>query len=91
MNRYNFIPNFTSIFKEDLKYYILFKRSNGYKYGKVTCAELLRIDRFFNEINLKEKKIDQNIIDLWLQKCSATNKKAHNLDIFRECLAFVNI
>lgn len=76
MNRYNFIPNFTSIFKEDLKYYILFKRSNGYKYGKVTCAELLRIDRFFNEINLKEKKIDQNIIDSWLQKCSATNKKS---------------
>lgn len=76
MDRYNFIPNFTSIFKEDLKNYILFKRSNGYKYGKVTCAELLRIDRFFNEINLKEKKIDQNIIDLWLQKCSATNKKS---------------
>lgn len=76
MNRYNFIPNFTSIFKEDLKYYILFKRSNGYKYGKVTCAELLRLDRFFNEINLKEKKIDQNIIDSWLQKCSATNKKS---------------
>ena len=78
MNRYNFIPNFTSIFKEDLKYYILFKRSNGYKYGKVTCAELLRIDRFFNEINLKEKKIDQNIIDSWLQKCSATNKKTQS-------------
>ena len=76
MDRYNFIPNFTSIFKEDLKNCILFKRSNGYKYGKVTCAELLRIDRFFNEINLKEKKIDQNIIDSWLQKCSATNKKS---------------
>lgn len=78
MDRYNFIPNFTSIFKEDLKNYILFKRSNGYKYGKVTCAELLRIDRFFNEINLKEKKIDQNIIDSWLQKCSATNKKTQS-------------
>ena len=88
MNRYNFIPNFTSIFKEDLKYYILFKRSNGYKYGKVTCAELLRIDRFFNEINLKEKKIDQNIIDLWLQKCSATNKKSTQSRYFSRMSCF---
>lgn len=88
MNRYNFIPNFTSIFKEDLKYYILFKRSNGYKYGKVTCAELLRLDRFFNEINLKEKKIDQNIIDSWLQKCSETNKKSTQSRYFSRMSCF---
>ena len=35
----NYIPNFTSVFKNELKDYILFKRSNGYIYNKVKCYE----------------------------------------------------
>ncbi len=89
MNRCDFIPSFTSIFKEDFENYIKFKRSNGYKYGKERCYDLLRIDRFFNEINLKEKRIDQKIIDLWQQKCySSSNNKRTQAEIFSRISCF---
>lgn len=89
MNRYDYIPNFTSIFKEDFVNYIKFKRSNGYKYDRVKCYDLLRIDRFFNEINLKEKRIDQEIIDLWQKKCySSKNCKRTQAERFSRISCF---
>ncbi len=88
MDRCEYIPKFTSVFKEELKDYILFKRSNGYKYDKIKCYELSQLDRFFNEINLKEKYIDQKIIDLWLQKCSSSNSKSTQSKYFSRISCF---
>ena len=84
----NWIPNFTSVFKNELKDYILFKRSNGYIYNKVKCYELLKLDKFFNQINLKEKYINQEIIDLWLKECSSNNKKTTKATYFSRISCF---
>lgn len=84
----NWIPDFTSIFKNELKEYILFKRSNGYIYDKTKCYELLRVDKFFNKINLKEKYIDQEIIDLWLKECSYNNSKTTQTRYFSRISCF---
>lgn len=89
MDRCDYIPNFTSIFKEEFVSYITFKRSNGYKYDKIKCYDLLRIDRFFNEINLKEKRINQEIIDLWQQYCySSKNCKRTQAEHFSRISCF---
>lgn len=89
MDMCNYIPNFTSIFKDEFVDYIKFKRSNGYKYDRVRCYALLRIDRFFNEINLKEKRIDQEIIDLWQQYCySSKNCKRTQAEQFSRISCF---
>ena len=89
MDRCDYIPNFTSIFKEEFVSYIKFKRSNGYKYDRIKCNELLRIDRFFNEINLKEKRIDQEIVDSWQQYCySSKNCKRTQAERFSRISCF---
>lgn len=63
------IPEFHSIFKDELKELLIYKRSIGYKYGKSKAYKLLALDKFFIKINLKEKTITQQIVDLWLQEC----------------------
>lgn len=89
MNKCDYIPNFTSIFKDELVSYIKYKRSNGYKYDRVKCYELTRIDRFFNEINLKEKRIEQEIIDSWQQHCySSKNCKRTQAERFSRISCF---
>ena len=88
MDKYNYIPNFTSVFKDDFTNYIKFKRSNGYKYGREKCYELLKIDNFFNKINLKEKYINQKIVDLWLQECSKLNSKSTQAGYFSRMSCF---
>lgn len=89
MDRCDYIPNFTSIFKEEFVSYIKFKRSNGYKYDRIKCDNLLRIDRFFNEINLQEKRIDQEIIDSWQQYCySSKNCKRTQAEHFSRISCF---
>ena len=70
----NWIPEFNSIFKNELKDMIIFKRSNGYKYGQPICYRLQEMDKFFNKINLNRKYINQEIIDLWLKECTASSK-----------------
>lgn len=89
MDKCDYIPNFTSIFKDELINYIKYKRSNGYKYGKPKCYNLAKIDKFFNEINLKEKRIDQEIIDLWQQYCYSTkNSKRTQAEQFSRISCF---
>ena len=60
--------NFKSIFKEELTNYINFKKNIGYLYGDKTIANYKVLDDFFIEINLKEKIINNDIIEKWLSK-----------------------
>ncbi|MGM9848323.1 MAG: tyrosine-type recombinase/integrase [Bacilli bacterium] len=70
----NWIPEFSSIFKNELKDMIIFKRSNGYQYGLIISYKLAKMDKFFNQISLKKKYINQEIVDLWLKECKSENK-----------------
>lgn len=71
----NYIPEFKSQFKTELKDFIIYKRSNGYTYNKYTCDVFLRLDKFFLSLNTEEKIINQDIVDRWLLWCKDTNKE----------------
>ena len=71
----DWIPEFNSIFKDELRDLLIYKRSNGYKYGKTKAYKLLALDKFFIKINLKKKYITQDIVDLWLQECPSDSAK----------------
>lgn len=74
MENNNYIPPFTSIFKEELKNYLLYKRSCGYKYGQSRYNYLIKMDKFFNSIELKQKEINQGTIEMWQKYCKAKSK-----------------
>lgn len=78
----NWIPEFQSIFKDELRELLIYKRSNGYKYGKTKAYKLLALDKFFIKINLKKKYINQDIVDLWLQECPSNNAKTTKAKYF---------
>lgn len=71
MNDNIYIPNFKSIFKDELFDFIMFKRSNGYKYGRRKCYNFIRLDTFFIHYKLDEKKITNECIDEWLKQFSS--------------------
>ena len=71
----NYIPKFKSQFKNELKNFIIYKRSNGYVYTKETCSEILRLDNFFVLLNTNDKIINQDIVDKWLLQCKDSNKE----------------
>ena len=85
----NYIPNFKSHFKEELKNFIIYKRSNGYTYNEEMCRGLLRLDVFFISLSTEEKIINQDIVDKWLLCCKSTNKEntkgKHFSDISKFC------
>lgn len=70
----NYIPEFQSQFKEELRDFIIYKRSNGYTYGRNICCGLLRLDSFFLSLNSDKKIINQEIVDKWLSWCKNSNK-----------------
>ena len=59
---------FQSIFKEEIIEYIKYKKLCGYEYSKKTYGMLKRLDVFFKEQNLTEKKITTDITDKWFIK-----------------------
>ena len=71
---YNCIPEFKSQFKNELRNFIIYKRSNGYIYGQDICCGLSQLDRFFLSLNTEDKIINQDIVDKWLLCCKDTNK-----------------
>lgn len=75
MNNYNF----KSIFKHELENFINFKKGIGYIYSDKVIANFKLLDNFFIEINLNEKRIDDEIIDKWLSKSTnLSNKTRYN-------------
>lgn len=71
----NYIPEFKSQFKNELKNFIIYNRSNGYAYTENTCGELSRLDKFFVCLNTNDKTINQDIVDKWLLCCKDSNKE----------------
>lgn len=69
---------FKSIFKEEMKMFINYKKSCGYKCSKNIYNKYLRLDNYFYESQLKEKIINQQIIDNWL-KIFDKGKESHKL------------
>ena len=86
----DWIPEFNSIFKDELRDLLIYKRSNGYKYGKTKVYKLLALDKFFIKINLKKKYITQDIVDLWLQECPSNNAKTTKAKYFSYMSIFCN-
>lgn len=59
---------FKSIFKEELRDFIDFKKSQGYIYSHSVCWLFKHLDDFFIEISLKKKEINSDTIEKWLMK-----------------------
>lgn len=64
----NNVPVFTSIFKDELKELIIFKRSMGYKYSDRYIRNFVILDNFFNSMNLTKKEITEDIYNKWCQQ-----------------------
>lgn len=63
----NKIPEFKSIFKEELKDLIIYKRNCGLKYGRTNIDMCRKLDEYFIDIQLNEKAIDYKIYDQWMK------------------------
>ncbi len=81
---------FESIFKEELSQFILYKRSNNYKYSKPIIFRLYELDRFFLSLNTSTKIINQEIVDKWLSTCNINNKEATKGKYFSVISQFCN-
>ncbi len=66
---------FQSIFKEELSQFVIYKRSNGYKYEKAIIYRLYELDKFFSTFVNNTKVINQEIVDKWLGTCNSQNKE----------------
>ncbi len=64
---------FKSIFKKELMDFIIYKRSNGYKYSDPISNKLFQLDEFF--LSLNNKVITQETVDKWLSNCNSNNKE----------------
>lgn len=74
MKNNNWIPEFKSKFKKELSDFIVYKRSNGYKYGKNACYHLIKLDNYFLSLKDESLVINQDIIDGWIKQCNENNK-----------------
>ncbi len=67
MHYNDWLPEFKSIYKDELKNFILFKRSNGYEYSENTIYEFLRLDKFFIMLDQDKIEITEEIVDKWIE------------------------
>lgn len=63
----NVIPEFKSVFQDELRDMILYKRNSGLKYGRTNVDMCRKLDEFFIDIHLNEKIIDYKIYDQWMK------------------------
>lgn len=63
----NKIPEFKSIFKEELRNLIIYKRNCGLKYDRTNIDMCRKLDEYFTDIQLNEKVIDYKIYDQWMK------------------------
>ncbi len=59
--------NFKSVFKEEMEMFMNYKKSRGYECSQYVYNKYLRLDDYFYESNLKEKIINQQVIDGWFK------------------------
>lgn len=58
---------FKSIFKEEMEMFMNYKKSRGYECSHYVYNKYLRLDDYFYESHLKEKIINQQVIDGWFK------------------------
>lgn len=63
----NKIPEFKSVFQDELRDMIIYKRNSGLKYGRTNVDMCRKLDEFFIDIQLNEKIIDYEIYDQWMK------------------------
>lgn len=73
---------FQSIFKKELSEFIIYKRSNGYKYSKPVIYRLCELDKFLLSLNNNNKIINQETVDKWLSTCNINNKETTKCKYF---------
>ena len=86
---------FKSIFAKEFNDLVEIKRAMGFKY-ETAYASLLRIDKFFTEQNLTEKKLTKETVELWCRKRSYETKanqctRISNMRIFCNYLNDIGI
>jgi integrase len=59
------IPEFDSAFRDDLRGYVVFKRSLGYKYGGPTVARLQELGRFLAAAGADGGGIGEELFESW--------------------------
>lgn len=61
------IPEFHSIFSQELHDLIIYKRNCGLKYGRTNVHMCIKLDEYFTSIHLDEKVIDYEVYDGWMK------------------------
>jgi len=67
------MPEFISSFSDDLRGYVLFKRSLGYKYAGTTVARLAELDRFL-AVNKIAGQISEDVFEAWAARRAKESK-----------------
>lgn len=83
---------FRSIFKDEMNAFMNYKKSCGYECSKCVYNKYLRLDTYFYELKLKEKIINQEIIDNWLKlfnKGKISNKYENGISVIKSFTKFL--
>ena len=77
-------PGFKSVFRDEFCGLITLKQSLGFKY-EAEAAAFLRIDTFFCQHQLTEKRLSKELCDHWCQKRSyeSAANRAHRISSLR--------
>jgi len=66
MRSKDYIPDFKSIFNNELTDFIKFKRSCGYVYGRANTSMSKLMDNFFISQKMSYKMVNQDMYDSWM-------------------------
>ena len=82
---------FNSVFRDEFCGLIVLKQSLGFKY-EAEAAAFRRIDKFFCQHQLTEKRISQDLCDHWCQKRSyeSAANHAHRISSLRVFCKYLN-
>ena len=82
---------FNSVFRDEFCGLIALKQSLGFKY-EAEAAAFRRIDKFFCQHQLTEKRISQDLCDHWCQKRSyeSAANHAHRISSLRVFCKYLN-
>jgi len=84
-------PVYNSVFKAEFQDLVEIKKALGFAYDSQAAA-FLRIDTFFNNSNLSEKKITKELCSSWCQKRSyeTENNRSHRISTMRVFCKYLN-
>lgn len=68
---------FTSVFKDEFNEYVKYKKSMGYDYSRHVVNIYGRLDKYFNDNNLNNKEITEELYNNWLIKKDSESNNTH--------------